>query len=178
MTRLRCPNCARDFVRRVARSGLSEVLLSLFYIYPYKCQLCGARFRSLQWGVRYIRVDEDRREYDRMEMRLPVTVSGQDISGEGVLLNISMGGCSFHTGANLSNGMILKLGLQISNDVGPVIVDAAVVRNVRSGAVGVEFLQWQQSERDRLQLFIRGLLIGRGVELGVDARPSETSSPR
>jgi hypothetical protein len=178
MTPLRCPNCARDFVRRVARSGLSEVLLSLFYIYPYKCQLCGARFRSLQWGVRYIRVDEDRREYDRMEMRLPVTVSGQDISGEGVLLNISMGGCSFHTGANLSNGMILKLGLQISNDVGPVIVDAAVVRNVRSGAVGVEFLQWQQSERDRLQLFIRGLLIGRGVELGVDARPSETSSPR
>jgi hypothetical protein len=178
MRPLRCPNCARDFVRRVARSGLSEVLLSLFYVYPYKCQLCGARFRSLQWGVRYIRVDEDRREYDRMEIRFPVTVSGQDISGEGVLLNISMGGCSFHTGANLSNGMILKLGLQISNDVEPVIVEAAVVRNVRSGAVGVEFLQWQQSERDRLQLFIRGLLIGRGVQLDVHARPSETSSPR
>jgi PilZ domain len=175
---LRCPNCARDFVRRIGRSGLSEVLLSFFYIYPFKCQLCGARFRSLQWGVRYIRVDEDRREYDRMEMRFPVTVSGQDISDQGELLNISMGGCSFHTGANLSNGMILKLGLQISNDVAPVIVDAAVVRNVRSGAVGVEFLQWQQSERERLQLFIRGLLIGRGVEMDVDARPSQTSLPR
>jgi hypothetical protein len=178
MTQLRCPNCARDFVRRVARSGLWEVLLSFFYIYPYKCQICGVRFRSLQWGVRYIRVDEDRREYDRMEMRFPVTVSGPDISGEGVLLNISMGGCSFHTSANLSSGMILKLLLQISNDVAPVIVDAAVVRNVRSGAVGVEFLQWQQSDRERLQLFIRGLLIGRGVEMDVDARPPETSSSR
>jgi hypothetical protein len=174
MTPLRCPNCGRDFIRRVARSGAWEVLLSLFYVYPYKCQICGARFRSLRWGVRYIRVDEDRREYDRMEMRFPVTVSGQDISAEGVLLNISMGGCSFHTSADLSNGMILKLGLQISNDVAPVIVDAAVVRNVRSGAVGVEFLQWQQSERERLQSFIRGLLIGRGVELNLDDRPAES----
>jgi hypothetical protein len=113
-----------------------------------------------------------------MEMRFPVTVSGQDISAEGIVLAISMGGCSFHTSANLSNGMILKLALQISNDVEPVIVDAAVVRNVRSGAVGVEFIQWQQNERERLQLFIRGLLIGRGVELNLDARPVETSSRR
>jgi hypothetical protein len=174
MTPLRCPSCAREFVRRVARSGLWEVISSVFYIYPYKCQLCGERFRSLRWGVRYIRVDEDRREYDRMEMRFPVTFSGEDVSGEGVLLNISMGGCSFHTGVNLSKGMVVKLGLQISNDVAPVIVDAAIVRDVRAGAAGVEFLQWQQSERDRLQLFIRGLLIGRGV----DAHPPETSSPR
>jgi hypothetical protein len=89
-----------------------------------------------------------------------------------------MGGCSFHTGANLTTGMILKLELRISNDVAPVIVDAALVRNVRSGGVGVEFLQWQQSERERLQLLIRGLLIGRGVELGELASPSETLSPR
>jgi hypothetical protein len=178
MTPLRCPDCAREFVRRVARSGLWEIFLSFFYVYPYKCQICGARFRSMQWGVRYVRVDEDRREYDRMEMRFPLNFSGPGISGEGVLLNISMGGCSFHTSANLSNGMILKLGLQISNDVAPVTVDAAVVRNIRSGAAGVEFLQWQQSERDRLQLFIRGLLIGRGVELNLDARPANPSSRR
>ena len=38
--------------------------MSLFYVYPFKCQLCGERFRSFQRGVRYIRVEEDRREYD------------------------------------------------------------------------------------------------------------------
>jgi hypothetical protein len=113
-----------------------------------------------------------------MEMRFPVTFSSQDISGQGVLLNVSMGGCSFHTGANLTTGLILKLGLQISNDVPPVIVGAAVVRNVRLGAVGVEFLEWQQSERERLQLFIRGLLIGRGVELDLLARPPKSLSAR
>jgi hypothetical protein len=70
--------------------------------------------------------------------------------------------------------MILKMGLQISKDIAPVTVDAAVVRNVRSGAVGVEFLQWQKSERERLQLFIRGLLIGRGVDLNPLTGPPET----
>jgi hypothetical protein len=178
MTPLRCPHCARDFVRRVARAGLWEIFLSFFYVYPYKCQICGARFRSLQWGVRYVRVDEDRREYNRIEIRFPITFSGQDISGEGALLNISMGGCSFHTSTNLTKGMILKLGLQISNDVAPVIVDAVVVRNVRSGAVGVEFIEWRQSERERLQLFIRGLLIGRGVESGLLASSPKTHSAR
>jgi PilZ domain-containing protein len=165
MSNIKCPHCAREFVRRVARSGLGEIVLGLFYIYPFKCQLCGHRFRSFQRGVRYLRVEEDRREYDRMEVKFPVTFSGQNISGEGMLLNISMAGCSFATSAELGIGMIVKLGLQISGAVAPVTVDAAVVRNVQRGSAGVEFLRWQASERERLQLFVRGLLIDRGAEL-------------
>jgi PilZ domain-containing protein len=165
MTSVKCPNCARDFVRRVARKGLAEVVFSLFYVYPFKCQLCGERFRSFQRGVRYVRVKEDRREYDRMEMSLPVEFRGEKVSGQGTLLNISMGGCSFSTDADLAIGMILKLELHISGDVPPVIAEAAVVRNARSGSAGVEFLRWQPAERERLQLFVRGLLIGRGAKL-------------
>jgi hypothetical protein len=41
------------------------------------------------------------------------------------------------------------------------VVDAAAVRYARERSVGVEFLQWQERERDRLQLYVRGLLIGR-----------------
>ena len=50
MADLKCPNCARDFVRRVSRTGVVERLLSVFYVYPFKCQLCGYRFRFFQWG--------------------------------------------------------------------------------------------------------------------------------
>jgi hypothetical protein len=132
----------------------------------------------MQWGARYVGVDEDRRDYDRMEITIPVVFSGQDVSADGVLLNVSMGGCSFHTSANLTSGMILKMELQITKDIAPVIVDAAVVRNVRSGAAGVEFLQWQQSEHERLQLFVRGLLIGRGVDLEPLTTPPVTLAPR
>jgi hypothetical protein len=50
------------------------------------------------------------------------------------------------------------MGLQVSTDVPPVLVDA-VVRHARAQSVGVEFLQWPRGERERLQLLIRGLLI-------------------
>jgi hypothetical protein len=173
-TNIKCPKCAREFCRRVSRSGWAEVLLSYLYLYPFKCQLCGFRFRHFQPWVRYVRVEEDRREYDRMEMNLPVSFYGQEVSGEGALLNVSMGGCSFRTDAKVEAGAILNLSLQISQEVPPVVVDAAVVRNVGQSHVGVEFLLWQQGERERLQLFIRGLLIGRGVELEPLVGRSET----
>jgi hypothetical protein len=174
MADLKCPNCARDFVRRVSRVGLGERLLSVFYVYPFKCQLCGYRFRFFQWGVRYFRVEEDRREYDRMEITFPVAFASEAGSGEGSLMNVSMGGCSFRTKASLPVGTILKLTLQVSSDIPAVVVDAGVVRSVRTGGVGVEFLQWQQSERERLQLFVRGMLIGRGGE-STAAKSTETA---
>lgn len=165
MTNVKCPNCARDFGRRVSRSASLERFLSIFYVYPFKCQLCGYRFRSLQWGVRYVRVEEDRREYDRKPISCPVFFSADTISGQGTLVDVAMGGCSFVTSAALRIGTILEIKLQISADVQPVTVDAAVVRSAHEGGVGVEFLQWRQSERERLQLFVQSLLIGQGVQL-------------
>jgi hypothetical protein len=165
MASMKCPNCARDFVRRISGAGLAETFLRLVQVYPFKCQLCGHRFRSYQGSVRYITVQEDRREYDRMERKFPITFSGEDISGEGVVLDVAMGGCTFTTRSDLAIGMTVKMNLRISAAVPPVIVDAAVVRNVRAGIAGVEFLRWQESQRERLQLFVTGMLIGRGSEL-------------
>ena len=64
MARLKCPNCSREFVRQVARGGVKERLLEWFSFYPFKCQVCGLRFH--QWGVCFIRIEEDGREYDRL----------------------------------------------------------------------------------------------------------------
>ena len=47
-----CPKCSSDYVKRAHRVG-PERLISLFYIYPFRCQPCGHRFRLLQWGVTY-----------------------------------------------------------------------------------------------------------------------------
>jgi hypothetical protein len=49
------------------------------------------------------------------------------------------------------------LALRISGELQPVDIEAAVVRHVRQGRVGIEFLRVQEAERQRLQLFIRGL---------------------
>ena len=42
--------------------------------------------------------------------------------GDGKVLNISMGGCSFTTASNLVKGAIMRLELKMSNDAAPVIV--------------------------------------------------------
>ncbi|MBM4299139.1 MAG: hypothetical protein FJ143_15490 [Deltaproteobacteria bacterium] len=156
-----CPSCLRQFVRRVAIVGAWDTLLGLCYIYPFKCQICGFRFRMPQWGVRYVKVPEDQREYDRMAARFALTFTSQNISGRGTATNLSMGGCNFDTATPLATGMVLRMELQIAADVAPVVVDAAAVRYARDRSVGVEFLQWQEKERERLQLYVRGLLISR-----------------
>ena len=158
MPQLKCPYCSREFVRRVARVGMRERMAGWFHVYPFKCQICGYRF--LQWAVRYLRVDEDQRAYHRMAMNFPVAFGGDQFEGNGNVLEISMGGCSFTTASKLAEGAIMRLELKISNDAAPVIIEAAILRHRHNQIAGVEFIQWRQSERERLQLFVRGLLIG------------------
>ena len=162
MAQVKCPNCSRPFVRRVAIVGSAETLLGIFFVYPFRCQLCGVRFRMPQWGVRYIRVPEDKREYDRLPTSFPLAFHANNMTGQGAALEISMGGCSFSSTMQLASGTVLQMELHVADSVNPIVVDAAVVRYARERLIGVEFLQWQESERDRLQLFVRGLLIGRG----------------
>ena len=95
-----------------------------------------------------------------MPASFPLAFETNNIKGQGTATNLSMGGCNFNTATPMATGMVLRLELQIAADVAPVVVDAAAVRYARERSVGVEFLQWQESERDRLQLYVRGLLIG------------------
>jgi hypothetical protein len=40
-------------------------------------------------------------------------------------------------------------------------VEAVIIRTLLAGRVGVEFLKFQNGERERLQRFIRGLILDR-----------------
>ncbi len=171
MTNLKCPMCSKPYVARVARVGLAERMLSWFYIYPFKCQLCGCRFKSLQWGIRYFRVEEDRREYERLPAAFAVSFSSETFDGKGIACEISMSGCTFETETGASQpkaGSILRLVLQFSNVPQAVNVEA-VVRNLRQRRVGVEFLRFSPSDKDRLQQYVRDLLARRDA----DVRKSE-----
>jgi len=52
---LQCPRCGWPEVRRTRRVGFLERLLSMIYIYPFRCGRCLHRYRSMRWGVRYSR---------------------------------------------------------------------------------------------------------------------------
>jgi hypothetical protein len=165
MADLKCPNCCKPYVARVARVGFTEELLSIFYVYPFKCQLCGCRFKVLQRGIRYLRVEEDRREYDRLPTTFPLSFTAEGIPGIGIAYDLSMSGCSFQAAANTpKEGRILCMALRVSRGSPPVNVEA-VVRNVGENRVGVEFLRFEQAEKTRLQHYVRDLLTHRPVEV-------------
>ena len=157
MTPLACPKCSAEFVKRVPRKGFKERLLGRICVYSFRCQICRRRFHARQWGVRYSGVEKDRREYERLAMNFPISVVGENIAGAGAVFDISINGCGFATDVQLSEGSIVRLALQISNELEPVTIEAAVVRYVQRGRTGVEFLRVQPAEQERLQMHIRGL---------------------
>lgn len=50
-----CPHCRSMLVHRIPRAGAVDHLMSLAYIYPFRCGHCLRRFRAMQWGKRYRR---------------------------------------------------------------------------------------------------------------------------
>jgi hypothetical protein len=153
-----CPQCGRDFVRRCRRRGALEQLLSVAYVYSFRCQLCTHRFRAMEWGRRYERQQIDQREYERIVARFPAAFSGGQIEGAAVVTDLSMGGCGLETGVQLEVGALLELQLQTSEQDPAISVDAAVVRNIRARLAGVQFLRFRPEEKDRLSHYMRNLL--------------------
>lgn len=49
------PHCQSMRVHRIPRVGVVDHLLSVAYIYPFRCGHCLRRFRATQWGKRYRR---------------------------------------------------------------------------------------------------------------------------
>ena len=162
--RVRCPQCDRSFVRRSQRQGLKERLLSLVYLYPFRCQVCAHRFRAFQFHARYVKRTVDRRQYVRLSTRIPTTFAEDIKPGEqrgeaGVVRDISLGGCYLQTVVRLSQGTLVSLELQTEQYTPAIVVEAAIVRLVRPTGVGLEFLRLSEPEQERFSQFIHQLLL-------------------
>ncbi len=154
-----CPDCKQDFVQRARRKGLIDYLLSFAFIYPFRCQLCARRFKSIQWGVRYSKKPVDRRENVRIQIGLPVTISSPHAAAKGMVRDLSVRGCRVQVDSHFPEGALLQLQVQVVENAPSIEVEAAVVRSSRPGFIGMEFLRVRKDEMHRLSQFVRGLLI-------------------
>src|SRR2546422_144823 len=67
----RCHHCGRRRARHCHRVGALERVLAAVYVYPFRCQVCGRRFRALAWGKRYVRLQPgERRRLQRVVVDL------------------------------------------------------------------------------------------------------------
>ncbi len=167
----RCPRCGRHFVQRAHRTGVLEQLLSVAYIYPFRCQVCMHRFRALRWGQRYRRRAQDRREFERIPVRVPVRLLGIPRPASAETIDLSVNGCNVVTDALLETGTVVELEFDVQPGGSPVAVEAAVVHSTHPGGAGLVFLRIRPEEKDRLRDFIVGLMVRRATERGADPRP-------
>jgi hypothetical protein len=150
-------------VQRAQRIGAFERVLSLFYVYPFRCQACGHRFLALRWGVRYTRLPEERREYERLPLSVPVMLSGAAGAAPGRVTEISIDGCTVETEAPLSEGALMQVMLHPTPGAPPIAVEAAVVHGLLPNGGGLHFVRIQPAERNRLRQFVAGLLAQRAL---------------
>ncbi len=161
---VRCPRCGKDFVRRVRQDGLAELVANAVCLRPFACQLCAHRFRAWQWGIRDTRQPTDQRRYERISVNFPMAFATDTGRGNGTALDVSMGGCAFKTEPAPQPGAIVQLQLHAPGLERPLVVDAAVVRSVRSMYVGTEFLRLRSEEQYRLTQFAASILTARRIK--------------
>ena len=156
-----CSVCRKQFVRRAHRKGLIEVFLSLFFVYPFRCQLCGRRFLALQWGYRYVKEPANARQYGWIPVRLPVTFYNEHIQGEGTLLDLSIKGGMMETATPLYKEEVLCLRIPKTDAHPPIEIEVAGVLWVSRMRVGLEFLSVNVNASADLRRVIENLSTGR-----------------
>jgi len=156
MSDLHCPACGGSKIRLAARKSLSDILLSGFTIYPFRCQLCADRFRTFLGR----RTPNPRRSFDRVEVSFPVwfksrrSSSSSGVGYEGVIDNLSIRGCRIRSAAPIRIGSRLELEFQHSNNSFPVMIEEAVVRSLADGAIGLRFTKLHRSDERRIRQLI------------------------
>jgi len=166
--RPQCPKCQSIYVRRTHRVGMLEQLISAFYVYPFRCQLCSARFSFFQWGVRYDK-QEDMRQYERIGVHFPALFSSVKTVGKGVVTDVSVADCALETTLPLKQGEALKLELYAKSGRPPIIVAKAVIRSVRSGRVGLQFVEVSDADKARLNRLVGDMV---GLPIAPVMRPA------
>ncbi len=151
-------------MHRSHRRGVLEQALSLVYVYPFRCQACGHRFLALRWRRRYTRLPDERREYERLSLSVPVMLAGGTGAAPGRVTEISIDGCTVETEAPLSEGALVQLTLHVTPGEAPIAVEAAVVHGVRPHGGGLHFVRIQPGERNRLGQLVADLLARRSRE--------------
>ena len=95
----------------------------------------------------------EQRKYVRYQAEFSATFEG-DHAGMGIVYNLGMGGCKIVSDHAVKNGALLTIHLKIPKQTKPITIRAAAVQWIMELEFGVEFLEMQGPERDRLEQFL------------------------
>jgi hypothetical protein len=119
---------------------------------PFYCQQCSFRFLASRIGLD-AKYPVDRREHLRIPVRLYLSFSGGKVRGEGLVMDISVGGCIIKSETQVHADDIFYLQLTLDESEPPLEV-AAMVRSVTPRGIAFKFLRAAQ-ENKRLLSFVQ-----------------------
>jgi hypothetical protein len=99
----------------------------------------------------------EQRKHPRIEVHVPVSFTGEQISGEGSVLNLSKEGCLIQSDTAVREHSYLDVRVYLPNTLKPVEVDLAAVRWVKGREFGVKLLHMQPEQSDRLSSYIASI---------------------
>jgi len=100
----------------------------------------------------------DRRLAPRFKVHLLISFSEDSLTGEGIVVNLSLGGCTVDSEQKVQRWKYLTLRIFMPDQDAPLVVDRAQVRSSRRRRLLVlEFLAMQPQEQERLRRFVSTL---------------------
>ena len=99
------------------------------------------------------------RKPPRFAVQLPAAFSGENISGEGTVVDLSEVGCGIITENSPAVSTNLTMMIDLYGDDSPLAIELAAVRWSSDGVVGVSFLRIGVAELERLRAFVKTLAV-------------------
>ena len=148
-----CPKCDSMMVSRRQATGLLDSVLSLFALAPFQCQSCRHRFRARQTEARGATGSDERRKIARLPVQVPVNFECGNVTGEGMLTDLSKDGCTLDSKRRLRPGLLLRVHLPTGTDQAPQskATQIATVRSVDGTRAGLKFLAFSPPEQVHLE---------------------------
>ena len=102
------------------------------------------------------------RQHPRYPIQLPVHLFGDLGGGEGITVNVGLGGCAVATRSPHEKGSYVSLVMRSSHDQLPIKIELAVVRWAKDDVFGVEFIRIKSEQRTRLGQYLHVLELSHG----------------
>lgn len=148
-----CPRCHKERALQAWPQSPRELAAALIGMLPFQCGHCCHRFLTRRVRKAGSLAPMDRREHLRIPVRLCLSFSGGKVRGEGIAMDLSLGGCIIKSETQVHVDDIFYLEIVIDESESPIEV-AAMVRSVSARGIAFKFLRKAQ-ENKRLLAFIQ-----------------------
>ena len=98
-----------------------------------------------------------RRKHVRFQVELRCAFVGDQFTGEGTVLDLSMEGCRVRSDTPVLNGVYMEVFITLLGQIPPLPIELAVVRWSPGAVFGLEFIRITDRHQARLRHYVKDL---------------------